>query len=60
MGLFDVNITLFHSMNQTSRSQDYIEPLPAITAGSTSKATFIARKKQAMSSPNLPATYQTR
>ena len=56
----DNNIILFHSMNQASRSQDYIEPLPVVTTGSTSKATFIARKKQAMSTPNLPATYQTR
>lgn len=47
-------------MNQTSRSQEHIEGLPIVSTGTASKASFIARKKQAMSTPNLPAPYQTR
>ena len=47
-------------MNQASRSQDHIEPLPTITAGSTSKAASAARKKQAFSTPNVHTTLQSR
>jgi len=47
-------------MNQASHSQDHIEPLPTVTSGSTSKATYAARKKQALSTPNVHTTFQSR
>ena len=50
----------FHSMNQASQSQDHIEPFPTVTAGTTSKAAFVARKKQAFSTPNVHTTLQFR
>lgn len=47
-------------MNQASRNQDNIEPLPVMTSGSTSKATFAARKKQALSTTNMQTAFQSR